>query len=124
MRRSGSADGCVSAIAATSPSIVCGCASTSTANPAARAVAEVTGPIEAILIPASASLPVTANKFVTVDELVNVIQSGLCASASFARAAASAGTLDEVIPIGTDAIGRAYIRALLRDLRRFGYGRF
>ena len=75
----------VRTIASTSPSIVCGSASTSTVNPASRAVAEVTGPIEATLIPASASLPVTASKFFTVDELVNVIQSGLCASASFAR---------------------------------------
>src|ERR1700691_4221921 len=63
-------------IASTKPSTVNTDASTATATPTPRAVAEVTGPMEAVLTPATADPPATATKFRTVDELVNVTQSG------------------------------------------------
>jgi len=52
-------------------------ASASTVRPCAHKVAEVTGPIEAIRTPCSASGPAIASRFLTAEELVNVIQSGL-----------------------------------------------
>src|SRR5207247_9062712 len=63
-------------------------ASTVTRMPNFPAVAEVTGPIEATETPASASAPMAATRFSTVEELVNVIQSGLCGAASSSRARA------------------------------------
>ena len=48
-------------------------ASTVTSIPNPRAVAEVTGPMEADFMPATASVPATATRFRTVDELVEVI---------------------------------------------------
>ena len=44
--------------------------------PNLRAVADVTGPMEATFTPASASAPAASTKFCTVEELVNVIQPG------------------------------------------------
>ncbi len=76
---------------ATSPAAVCGSASTSTVKPSSPAVADVIGPIEAILIPARDAPPAMATKFLTVDELVKVIQCGFLASTSRARAAAYSG---------------------------------
>ena len=76
----GSAGSAFTPIASTSPSMVCGSASTSTVNPASRSSCRSDGPMEATLIPPSTSLPATASEFFTVDELVNVIQSGRCAA--------------------------------------------
>jgi len=51
----------------------------------------IPGPMEAMRTPSSASRPTAARTFFTVEELVNVIQSGLTAKISAARAAASSG---------------------------------
>src|SRR5262249_11367642 len=77
--------------ASTSPSIVKGRASTVTATPSSRAVAEVIGPIEATRTPSSACAPAASTKFRTVDELVNVTQSGRRAKTSRTRSASPDG---------------------------------
>ena len=66
-------------IASTKPSTVNSDASTATSIPNARAVAEVTGPMDATFTPAIDSAPAIATKFRTVEELVKVIQSAFSA---------------------------------------------
>lgn len=65
--------------------MVCSLASTVTGRPFARAVADVTGPIEATRVPGQSVPPVSSRKLLTVDELVNVIQWGAASSESRAR---------------------------------------
>jgi len=69
-------------------------ASAFTLRPCAHNVDEVTGPMDATRTPSSASRPVIARRFLTVEELVNVIQSGFFAveKSSWARGAALGGT--------------------------------
>src|SRR5712692_5650944 len=62
--------------AAIKPSAVCSSASTVTSMPNLRAVADVTGPIEATRTPSRGFVPKREWKFSTVEELVKVIQSG------------------------------------------------
>ena len=73
------------------PSTVNFAASTVTSMPSARAVLLVTGPIDAAFTPFSAAAPAAATEPCTVEELVKVIQSGLWAKTSAARAGASWG---------------------------------
>ena len=80
-------------IASTTPAVVKVRASTVTSMPCLRAVAVVTGPIVATCTPSSAPAPATWTKLATVEELVNVIQSGRRPEAKIrcARAGAVAG---------------------------------
>src|ERR1022692_3885996 len=77
-------------IASTKPSTVHTHPSTLTSTPNSRAVADVIGPIEAAFTPPTAAAPATATRLRTVDELVNVTQSGVCAAPKIPAAAARA----------------------------------
>ena len=61
-----------------------------------RAVAEVTGPIEATRTPSKAAVPAAATKLCTVEELLKVIQWGLSTAPKISAAAAAAPSGAEV----------------------------
>jgi hypothetical protein len=65
-------------------------ASASTFRPCPHKVDEVTGPMDAMRTPSRASRPVIASKFLTVEELLKVIQSGFLAPKKISCARAGA----------------------------------
>src|SRR5580658_7197030 len=83
--------GCGALRASTRPPMVCGWASTVGSMPCSRRVDDVMGPMEVTFMWVSASLPAAAMKFVTVDELVKVIQCGLRSRMVRARSASPSG---------------------------------
>ncbi len=100
--------------------MVCGSASTSTRTPRSAAVADVTGPIDTTSGCGSGSAPIRSQKFVTVDDDVNVIASTPPAAHPFEVRGVGYGRhrsvhrehLDVVAPLA-----QAFGEDITRDLR-------